>query len=325
MIDFVKLLEQSKNISIEELQKKIEETGSYQRQEDDTYWYPKQDINGNASAVIRFMPTPPGEKSPFVLIISHKFKGPSGKQYSERSRRTIGQPDPVSQYNSVLWNTGDKTLQDLVKARSQRKTRVVNVLVLKEPNAPENEGKIFRFRVNSQLWPKIEAAMKPKHEDIPAINPFSLLDDGADFYIEVKKRGEWPNWEDSSFGPRKALFNGDMAKMRSVLEGQKLHSLEELISEDKFRSYDELKARLESVLEEKLDMISEGGSASAAQKPVEQKQTEAKPVEQKREEVAQQPKQTETKPVEQKKPDPEPAADDTDDDLAYFRALAGGN
>ena len=73
---------------------------------DERFWKPTVDKAGNGYAVLRFLPAPTGEDLPWVRYWDHGFKGPTGLWYIENSLTSIGQPDPVGEMNSVLWNTG---------------------------------------------------------------------------------------------------------------------------------------------------------------------------------------------------------------------------
>ena len=76
---------------------------------DERFWKPEVDKAGNGYAVIRFLPEPEGEDVPFVRIWDHGFQGPGG-WFIENSLTTLGQKDPVSEYNSMLWNSGIESL-----------------------------------------------------------------------------------------------------------------------------------------------------------------------------------------------------------------------
>ena len=76
--------------------------------EDDRFWKPEPDKAGNATAVIRFLPRVEGDDLPWVKIFSHGFQGPTGKWYIENSLTTIGKPDPISEHNTELWNSGSE-------------------------------------------------------------------------------------------------------------------------------------------------------------------------------------------------------------------------
>ena len=72
---------------------------------DDRLWKLEMDKSGNGYAVVRFLPAPNGEDLPWVKLYKHAFQGPGG-WYIENSLTTLGQKDPVSEYNTTLWNNG---------------------------------------------------------------------------------------------------------------------------------------------------------------------------------------------------------------------------
>ena len=87
-------------------------------------------------------------------------------------------------------------------------------------------------------------AMQPEFEDETPLNPFDFWQ-GADFKVKIKKVAGFWNYDSSEFAAPKPLLKDDDA-----LEAlwKKEYSLQELVSADKFKSYEELKKRLESVL-----------------------------------------------------------------------------
>ena len=86
------------------LVKEIEKTNTTKGGADERLWKPELDKSGNGYAVIRFLPSPEGEDLPWAKVWNHAFQGPTGQWYIENSLTTIGQKDPVSEYNSKLWN-----------------------------------------------------------------------------------------------------------------------------------------------------------------------------------------------------------------------------
>ena len=96
----------SKNIEslIGELEKTKQQSFSNQ---DDRYWKPERDKSGNGYAIIRFLPQCEGEDLPWVRLFSHGFQGPGG-WYIENSLTTLNAKDPVSEFNTSLWNNEQK-------------------------------------------------------------------------------------------------------------------------------------------------------------------------------------------------------------------------
>ena len=212
---------------------------------DDRFWRPTVDDAGTGQAIIRFLPEPPGEDNPYVLYYSHAFQGPGG-WYIENSRTTIGEKDPVSEMNTRLWNSGSQANKDLVSQKYKRKKNyVTNILVVDDPACPENNGKIFLYRYGMKIHQKIQDAMKPEFSDEEAIVPFDFWK-GANFRVRIRKVAGYLNYDKSEFDSMSELFDGDDDRLKKLWEGE--HSLNEFIDPTTYKSYDELKNRLDVVL-----------------------------------------------------------------------------
>lgn len=212
---------------------------------DDRYWSLSVDESGNGYAVIRFLPAPENEETPVVTLYSHGFKGPTGKWYIENSRTTLGEPDPVGESNSELWATGLESNQKIVRDRKRRKQFISNILVIKDPKNPANEGKVFLFKYGAKILSKIELAINPEFPDDPAFDPYDLWR-GADFKLKARKVDGQRNYDSSSFDAPSPLFGGDDAALEKLWRME--YSLQAEIAPDKFKSYDELKRRFEAVI-----------------------------------------------------------------------------
>lgn len=119
------------------LMKEVEKIATPQTQDnskDDRFWQPEVDKAGNGYAVIRFLPSTKGEELPWVRIWNHGFQGPTGKWFIENSLTTLGKPDPVSEFNTELWNSGIEANKDLVRKQKRRLTYIANIYVVKDPD-----------------------------------------------------------------------------------------------------------------------------------------------------------------------------------------------
>ena len=210
---------------------------------DDRYWRPELDKSGNGYAVVRFLPSPEGEDLPWARIWNHGFQGPGG-WYIENSLTTLGQKDPVSEHNSTLWNSGIEANKEVARKQKRRLNYTANVYVLKDPAHPENEGTIKLYRFGKKIFDKINDLMNPEFEDESPVNPFDLWA-GANFKMKIRKVEGYSNYDKSEFEASSALLEDD-DKMEEIWKNE--NSLKELVSEDKFKSFDELKAKLDRVL-----------------------------------------------------------------------------
>tara|TARA_B100001057_G_C22754716_1_gene913227 strand:- start:395 stop:1300 length:906 start_codon:yes stop_codon:yes gene_type:complete len=210
---------------------------------DERLWKPEVDKSGNGYAVIRFLPAPEGEDIPWVKMYSHAFQGPGG-WYMENSLTTLGSKDPVSEHNSQLWNSGSDANKEIARKQKRKLSYYANVYIVKDPSNPSNEGGVFLYKFGKKIFDKIQESMQPEFEDENAINPFDFWQ-GADFKIKIKKVAGFWNYDSSEFAAVSPLLPDDEA-----LEAlwKKEYSLQELVSSDKFKSYDDLKTRLAYVL-----------------------------------------------------------------------------
>ena len=217
---------------------------------DERLWKLEVDKAGNGYAVIRFLPAPNGEELPWAKVWSHAFQGPGG-WYIENSLTTLGQKDPVSEYNRLLWNSGNDADKDLARKQKRKLSYISNIYVVKDPTNPQNEGKVFLYKFGKKIFDKITAAMQPEFEDEEAIDPFDFWQ-GANFKLKAKNVAGYRNYDSSEFAAVSPLLDDDDA-----LEAlwKKQYPLVEFTAADQFKAYDILQQRLDSVLNAKKTRI----------------------------------------------------------------------
>ena len=211
---------------------------------DDRLWKPVMDKTGTGFAIIRFLPAPKGEELPWAKLWNHAFQGPTGQWYIENSLTTIGQNDPVSEHNSALWNSGVESDKEIARKQKRKLQYYSNIYVVKDGANPENEGKVFLYRYGKKIFDKIMETMQPAFEEDSPINPFDFWE-GADFKLKLRKIDGYWNYDKSEFADPSALFDDD-DKLED-LWGQE-YSLSAFTDTTNFKSYDELKKRLDVVL-----------------------------------------------------------------------------
>lgn len=308
-MSFSKLKSNSGNI--DRLTKEINKLNSPAegKKGDDRFWQPALDKAGNGTAIIRFLPVSSmdGEdKLPWIRLFNHGFKGPTGKWYIENSLTTLNQKDPVSELNSQLWNaTSDDNSPQRKQAREQKRrlSYISNIYVISDAKNPENEGKVFLFKYGKKIFDKISECMfppfddegrsqdHPKYDPTNAFDPFDLWK-GANFKLRIRTVDGYRNYDASSFDSPSPLKKDDSA-LEEIWNKQ--YSLQEFLNPSNFKSYDELKAKLHSVLE--LGVVSA---------PVAPRQAST------------------TKSMVENDVDESPFVEDEDDELKQFRALAQG-
>lgn len=211
---------------------------------DDRIWKPTVDKAGNGYAVIRFLPAPADEDVPFVRVWDHGFQGPTGQWYIEKSLTTISQKDPVSEYNTMLWNSGIESNKDLVRKYKRRLSFYSNILVVSDPGNPANEGKVFLYKYGKKIFDKLNDLMNPQFQDETPVNPFDLWQ-GANFKLKIRKVEGYRNYDKSEFDSQSALYDDD-EKLESVWKSE--YSIQEFVDPKQFKSYDELRTKLYRVL-----------------------------------------------------------------------------
>ena len=236
-------------------------------------WKPTQDKAGNAFAVIRFLPACEGEDMPFVKMYSHAFQG-SGGWYIENSLTTLGQNDPLGEYNRELWNSGDESLKEQVRKQKRKLQYYANVYIVKDPSNPDNEGQVKLFRFGKKIHDKImDAVNGDELEGREGFNPFDFWS-GADFKLRMKKVAGYPNYDSSEFNTPGTLDELDDTQLESIWKRQ--HLLQPLVAPDQFKSYEQLQERLNMVLN--LKSSAPAPSAPTPPAPVAAPDVSAKPV-----------------------------------------------
>jgi hypothetical protein len=241
---FADLKKQSKLGSLTaKLVKEVEKMNTTGGSSDDRLWKLDVDKSGNGYAVIRFLPAPDGEDLPFVKVYSHAFQGPGG-WLIDNCLTTLNQKCPVCEHNSGLWNNGTDAGKEVARKQKRKLTYMSNIYVVKDPANPENEGKVFLFKYGKKIFDKISEAMQPEFEDESPIDPFDFWQ-GANFKLKAKNVAGYRNYDSSEFASQGALLDDD-DEMESIWKKQ--FSLAEFVSPSEYKTYDEMKKRLDSVL-----------------------------------------------------------------------------
>ena len=247
MSSFANLKRQSGNLG--KLQQVVEALNTYSEggsERSDNFWKCETDKSGNGMATIRFLPA--SEKDgddalPWVKIFSHGFQGPGG-WLIDNCLTTKNQQCPICEHNSALWNSGIEANKDVVRKQKRKLNYIANVYIVSDPKHPENEGKVKLFRFGKKIFDKITEAMNPQFEDEKPINPFDMWK-GANFKLKIRKVEGYQNYDKSEFDSPSALLEDD-DELEAIWKSE--FSLNELTAGKEFKSYDELKNRLDKVL-----------------------------------------------------------------------------
>jgi len=220
-----------------------EDQSNKNKYQDDRFWKPELDKTGNGYAVIRFLPAVEGEDLPWQRIWSHAFQDKGG-WYIENSLTTLGQKDPVSEENTRLWNTGLDSDKEIARKRKRKLSYYSNILVVSDPKHPENEGKVFLFKFGKKIFDKITEAMNPAFEDEKAVNPFDFWE-GANFKLKIRKVDGYWNYDKSEFEQPSRIKPTD-EEIDKIWKSQ--YALKPFVDPSNFKSYDELKEKLNKTL-----------------------------------------------------------------------------
>ena len=241
------LAQLKKSNSLDKLLGAVEKENAPQEKKsygDERLWKPELDKTGNGYAVIRFLPAVDGEDLPWVKVWNHAFQGPTGQWYIENSLTTLGQKDPVSEMNTAYWNSGVESDKEIARKQKRKLQYFSNIYVVSDPKHPEKEGKVFLFRFGKKIFDKIMESMQPAFADEVAVNPFDFWK-GANFKLKIRKVDGFWNYDKSEFENPTTLFDDDDG-IEEVWKQQ--YSLADFTAPTNFKSYDELKTRLNTVL-----------------------------------------------------------------------------
>lgn len=231
--------------NFDQLMKEVEKLDTpAQGKDDSNEWKPTVDNAGNGYALIRFLPAPQGEDMPWVQLWNHGFQGPTGKWYIENSLTTLKQTDPVSELNSELWNSGVEANKEIARKQKRRLSYFANILVIEDSGNPSNNGKVFLFKFGKKIFDKIKDVMQPEFKDETPMNPFDFWD-GANFKLKIRQVEGYRNYDKSEFAAPAPVATSDEA-IEAIWKQQ--HSLQAIIDPSNFKSYDELKKKLDFVL-----------------------------------------------------------------------------
>ena len=288
--DFGKITEQFDKIA-------NPQSGEKKSYEDNRFWRLEGDKAGNGTATLRFLPRVEGDELPWVRMFNHGFQGPTGKWYIENSLTTLGENDPVGELNTMLWNSGSDANKEIARKQKRKLSFIANVLIVSDPRHPENEGQVRLFKFGKKIFDKIMDKARPTFEDEKPVNVFDLWE-GANFKLRMRKKDGYSNYDESVFSDPIPVAESDEEIVR-IVNGQ--HKLSEFIDRKNFKSYDELKKKLDAVL----------SGDSFAGKSAAQMAEEDRPVAQ--------------APTFTSKPAPAPKAvmeDDDEDVMSYFQKIA---
>jgi hypothetical protein len=203
------------------------------------------DKTGNAFAIIRFLPSPNENLPPIVSRYEHTFQK-NGNWYIENCPTTVSGKCPVCDYNSAHMDAG--LAKEKIQSQFRQQRFFANIMVIKDEQKPENEGKVFLFKFGKTVYEKIMEKGQPDTADEPVVDVTSF-ESGCNFKLKIKKIGQFPNYDSCTFMSSAPLYEDD-EKLEEVYN--KLHDLSEFIAPKEFKDYKTLEARLNKVMNGKV-------------------------------------------------------------------------
>lgn len=216
---------------------------------DDRFYKLKRDENGNGAAIIRFLPDPNMKLLQQLYRINcNGQKGAERRWVSELSPQNINQPDPFHKMWADLWQAGKKE-----EARQfARQTRFyTNILVIKDPAEPANEGKVFLLDLSQSLKLMLENAMFPSDADRAlGAEPKALFNplQGHNFKLVSSKAATgFLTYEKSSvMDPVTSVFDSKEEAVAFIKEN--CYPLDDFLKPENYKTYEELQAKLDYVM-----------------------------------------------------------------------------
>ncbi len=248
-----------------EMKKKEEESKSFG---DSRFWrftFDKATMKG--SAIIRFLPDRPSDDAlPYVNYFSHWFNYHDGSQtlvYNQNCITSIGKQCPVCTKNRKYWKSPHPEDEKIARDRKRKSHFVSNILVIKDPANPDNEGKVFLWDFGPQLASYYKRAMfgpDKDDEDFDEEKDYSSelwypqdFFEGANFLVKStkKKNSKFLTYTISKWADPSPIFEGlDEDEMEEKLDEifKKVTPLDEWMEPDKFPSEDETRKKLACIL-----------------------------------------------------------------------------
>ncbi len=158
--------------------------------------------------VVRLLPNVKNPEKTFFHYYTVGWTSYSTGQYvSALSPATFGERDPITEakYRIMRSNTESPELKKKADTIRRIEKWLVNAYVIKDPQNPENNGKVMIVRYGKQLQKIIADAIEG--EDASDFGPriFDLSENGCNLNIKVEKQGDYPTYVSSKFSPPKAV------------------------------------------------------------------------------------------------------------------------
>jgi hypothetical protein len=223
-------------------------------EKDTRFWTLSKDENGNGAALIRLLPDK--DNKPFVKLFHYGIKkyNPTNPKkplwFISDSPESIGLDCPVKEHYLALKAEGTTEADEESKKYKRQTKFIANIMVIKDPANPANDGKTFLFSFGTKMKDKFLSLMNPSDEEKAMgeepkqlFNPLS----GYDFKLKIKKQGEFSTYDGSEVAIKPtALFATKEEAVAFI--NTNTYALSEFLAPEHYSSYSELKERFDKFL-----------------------------------------------------------------------------
>ena len=207
-------------------------------------------IGAKTTYVLRILPNTfvnDGQDEPWVQTLVHMFPNPQGLKKFAMCPTTL---DPKAKcpmcerarelFKKVNDKSASKSEEDTARRFYRKPRYFVNVLVVDDPRPVDKgnqKGKVLVWEMGPQIHDRLKEALMEQGKK------FHMVQDGYNFNLVIKKKGEHPNYESSFFASDPSPIATDDAELERISNA--------IVDIQKFsfgkgpKSYDELKALME--------------------------------------------------------------------------------
>jgi len=190
--------------------------------------------------ILRLVPFVKDPSKTFFHYYSHGWVSEmTGQFQSSISPQTWGERDPIAEARYRLSRTGSEEEKEKAKALNRKENWLVNVYVVKDPDNPENEGKVKILRFGRQLHKIVMEAMEGEDAEEFGERIFDLSKEGCNFRVKVEEQGGYPTYVSSRFAMPSEISGVTTSTIKDVYE--QTFDLENVFP---VKSYDELQTML---------------------------------------------------------------------------------
>lgn len=185
---------------------------------------------------VKLLPNVKEPKKTFFHYFIHGWDSfATGEYVSILSPATFNERDPISEERFKTLKHGSDEDKEKIKQVRRSEKWMVNVLVIKDPTTPENEGTVKILRYGKQLQKIILDAIEGDDADEFGEKVFDLQPGNAVLKIKVEDQGGYASYTSSRFttGTKFTLSEDEQKKTF-----EQIHDLEAV---HPAKSYDEVK------------------------------------------------------------------------------------